>query len=101
MGAPEEARNIIGPALLVAKRGKIMQFDGTGSTLLITNVPVAVSSGGSSSALSDRTSFRLRTWLPDSVQPEAEPVLPAKLEDIERLLTTHFDRLDSVYRRLS
>jgi hypothetical protein len=77
-----------------------MRFDGTTSKAQVTPTSV-VHSGGTSSFLTGNAVFRLHTWLEDTIQLTAEPVLPASLDDVERLLTTHLESLDSVYRRLA
>lgn len=43
----------------------------------------------------------LETWMPDAVQADSEPVMAARWEDVEQLLSSHLERFDSLYRRLA
>lgn len=78
-----------------------MHFDGTGTVSLRVRAAGIGHPGGSTSPLTSVGVFRLETWVEDAIQPVAEPVRPARWEDVDDLLRSHFERLDSVYRRLS
>ena len=45
--------------------------------------------------------FHLRSSVADVIVQGGEPMIPARWEDIEDLMTSHFERYDSVMSRLA
>ena len=39
------------------------------------------------------------TWLEDAVLLEGDPLIPASLDEIERIFESHLERFDGLYRR--
>ena len=57
--------------------------------------------GSTPSAFSFDGRFVLHTWIENAAQSGGEPVIPARWDDVERLLTDHLDRNSEAFQRLA
>ena len=77
------------------------QYDGTAPGQTVRVPTEGIVNPGSSPVAMSGASFCIRSNVVDVVVQSGEPMLPARWDDVERLMEAHFERYESVMQRLA